>query len=214
MQKQDDRLSLAQAASRLGVHPTTLRRWADAGHLPVIVTPGGHRRFRLEDLDVFEERRRRLKVVGGLEGIWAGRALEETRQVLKGDPQQPSWLGQYDEPAREFHRQLGRRLMGVTMQYIALPHGGEGLLEEARQIGRIYSESFRERGDTLPQALKILFFFRDNMLEAALQLPEAAHLQPEANQHLFRRLRDVFNAVELAIVEDYQAPLPPTTEST
>lgn len=206
MVEQDKPLSLAEAASRLGVHPTTLRRWADAGHLPVFVSPGGHRRFRLQDLQDFEEKRRRLKVVGGLEGIWAGRALEETRQILAGGPRQPGWLTRYDDRAREFHRQLGRRLMGVTMQYIALPHGGEGLLEEARQIGHIYGGTFRERGETLPEALGILFFFRDNMLEAALHLPEAAQLRTEANQHLFRRLRDVFNTVELAIVEDYQPP--------
>jgi hypothetical protein len=159
-------------------------------------------------LEAFEEKRRRLKVLGGLEDIWAGKALQETRQVLAGGPQQPAWLAQYDEPAREFHRQLGRRLMGVTMQYIALAHGGEGLLDEARQIGHIYSQSFQERGEALPQALRILFFFRDNMLEAALHLPEAAQLRWEANQHLFRRLRDVFNTVELAIVEGYQPPLP------
>ena len=110
------------------------------------------------------------------------------------------------ESAREFHRQLGHRLMGVTMQYIALGHGGEALLGEARQIGHIYAQSLQERGDTLPQALTILFFFRDNMLESALHLPEAAQLRTAANQHLFRRLRDVFNAVELAIVERYEPP--------
>lgn len=145
-------------------------------------------------------------MVGGLEGIWAGRALEETRQVLGGGSSQPGWLTRYGESAREFHRQLGHRLMGVTMQYIALGHGGEALLGEARQIGHIYAQSLQERGETLAQALTILFFFRDNMLESALHLPEAAQLRAEANQHLFRRLRDVFNAVELAIVERYEPP--------
>ncbi|MGH2626220.1 MAG: helix-turn-helix domain-containing protein [Anaerolineales bacterium] len=212
--KEDQHLSLAQAAVMLGVHPTTLRRWADAGHLPVFVTLGGHRRFQLQDLEAFQEKRRRFKIVGGVEGIWGGRALEETRQVLGEGPDQPGWLAQFDEPAREFHRQLGRRLMGVTIQYIALARGGEGLLDEARQIGSIYAQNLRQRGDTLPQALEMLFFFRDNMLEVALRLPEAAQLRTEANQHLFRRLQDVFNAVELAMVEDYQSPRPPMNGKT
>ena len=38
-------LTLSEAAEQLGVHPTTLRRWADNGDIPVSVTPGGHRRF-------------------------------------------------------------------------------------------------------------------------------------------------------------------------
>ena len=38
-------LTLSQAAQELGVHLTTLRRWADNGDIPVMLTPGGHRRF-------------------------------------------------------------------------------------------------------------------------------------------------------------------------
>jgi putative resolvase len=38
-------LTISQAASRLGVHPDTLRAWADKGLVPVIRTPTGYRRF-------------------------------------------------------------------------------------------------------------------------------------------------------------------------
>ncbi|NJM08455.1 helix-turn-helix domain-containing protein [Candidatus Gracilibacteria bacterium] len=44
-------LSLAEASKRLGVHATTLRRWADAGAIPVYMTPGGHRRFASGDIE-------------------------------------------------------------------------------------------------------------------------------------------------------------------
>jgi hypothetical protein len=136
--------------------------------------------------------------------MWADRAVQETRLALRGGPNQPAWLAEYDGRSREQHRHIGRRLIGVTMQYVALRHGGEGLIEEAREIGRAYAADFQQRGESLPDALHKLFFFRDGMLETALHLPEAAQLRPEANQHLFRRLRDVFNAVELAIVEAYR----------
>src|SRR5215213_2638010 len=46
-------LSLGQAAKYLGVSERTLRKWADEGRLPAFSTPGGHRRFRLADLDRF-----------------------------------------------------------------------------------------------------------------------------------------------------------------
>jgi len=38
-------LTPAQAAARLGVTPRTLARWADAGRLVGVRTPGGHRRY-------------------------------------------------------------------------------------------------------------------------------------------------------------------------
>jgi excisionase family DNA binding protein len=41
----------AEAAMRLGVHPTTVIRWADQGLLAVYRTPGGHRRFLATDLE-------------------------------------------------------------------------------------------------------------------------------------------------------------------
>ena len=38
-------LTPAEAASMLGVHPATLARWVDEGHLRAFRTPGGHRRI-------------------------------------------------------------------------------------------------------------------------------------------------------------------------
>jgi excisionase family DNA binding protein len=46
-------LTLGQAAKQLGVANRTLRRWAAEGRLPAFSTPGGHRRFRLSDLEGF-----------------------------------------------------------------------------------------------------------------------------------------------------------------
>lgn len=48
---QDELLLLAEAAARLQINPQTLRRWADAGRVPVYPTPTGWRRFRAEDID-------------------------------------------------------------------------------------------------------------------------------------------------------------------
>ncbi|MCB9434622.1 MAG: helix-turn-helix domain-containing protein, partial [Ardenticatenaceae bacterium] len=58
MQTTETWLPLKQAASLLDVHPTTLRRWADSGDIPVLLTPGGHRRFALSDIQAFTERHR------------------------------------------------------------------------------------------------------------------------------------------------------------
>ena len=44
-------LRLSEAAALLGVHPDTLRRWADAGQVPCTRTPGGERRFTRTDIE-------------------------------------------------------------------------------------------------------------------------------------------------------------------
>jgi putative resolvase len=38
-------LTISQAATRLGVHPNTLRKWADKGLVPAVKLPSGYRRF-------------------------------------------------------------------------------------------------------------------------------------------------------------------------
>jgi excisionase family DNA binding protein len=48
-------LTVSQAAKHLGVAERTLRRWADDGRLPTYSTPGGHRRFRVADVEAFLE---------------------------------------------------------------------------------------------------------------------------------------------------------------
>jgi excisionase family DNA binding protein len=44
-------LTTGAAADYCNVDKKTIRRWTDAGKLPAFITPGGHRRYRLADLD-------------------------------------------------------------------------------------------------------------------------------------------------------------------
>ena len=46
-------LSTSQAARELGVSLGTVRRWADLGYLRAYRTPGGQRRFSVEQIDHF-----------------------------------------------------------------------------------------------------------------------------------------------------------------
>jgi excisionase family DNA binding protein len=48
-------LTTSQAARHLGVSISTIRRWSDDGHLDGYRTPGGQRRFTVEQLDGFLE---------------------------------------------------------------------------------------------------------------------------------------------------------------
>src|SRR5689334_1802716 len=133
-------LGLGRAARMLGVHPITLRRWADQGEIAVMLTPGGHRRFALADLEAFAERRKQLRLTAGLEQSWAAQALQHTRREIGAGGDKP-WLAAFDESDRQQNRELGRRLMGVMLQYVSLGEGGDDLLAEAAAIGAAYAEN-------------------------------------------------------------------------
>jgi len=200
----DEWLPLGEAAERLNVHPTTLRRWADDGEIPVMLTPGGHRRFAAADLTNFAEERRKLQNADDLEQLWADEALSQTRQEITVH-QDTRWLATFDEEARARHRILGQQLMGLTMRFLAGEEDDDNLLEQARQIGREYAHIALETELPLTDALRAAIFFRDTLVETALHLPENAHVRPQVSMQLLRRINTLLNAVHLSIAEEYDA---------
>jgi len=200
--KHNEWLGLHDASKALGVHPTTLRRWADTGEIPVMLTPGGHRRFSRSDIEQFADDRTRLKVASGLEKMWAEQAMVQTRKEIVSHRDE-HWLSVFDEADREHKRQLGRRLMGLMLQYISLNEGGDSLLAEAQAIGREHASNAIGLGLPLIEAMQAVLFFRDTLVEVAMHLPEMAHVRPEANMHLLRRINTLLNAVQLAMADTY-----------
>jgi excisionase family DNA binding protein len=196
----DEWLPLSAAAKQLGVHITTLRRWADNGEIPVMVTPGGHRRFAAADIAQFARQR---QPVGAdhLETAWADQALSQARQEIVVRQNQP-WITTFDDAARSQYRVLGRQLLGLTMQYLSDENGGT-ILQEAANIGRQYGQIGLDAQLPLTDALQASMFFRDMLLETALQLPENARIKPDANVRLLRRINTLLNTVQIGIVEVY-----------
>lgn len=196
-------LSLRAAAQRLGVHPVTLRRWADSGQIAYMLTAGGHRRFAESELERFARAHTMRQARTALPTLWAEQALSHAREQLD-TARSEQWLASLDEKRREQYRQIGQRLMGLTLQYLSADNG-EHLLEEARQIGRDYAEASLRIGLPLSEALQAAIYFRDRMLEASLALTERAPVRAGDNARLILRLNALLNAVQMGVVMHYQA---------
>jgi len=86
-----DKLRLGPAAQRIGVHPVTLRRWADAGKI-ACVRVAGERRFTTDDLDAF---------AGVVPAELAARPRVEALYVrVSGSPGQESFLAAQEAELR------------------------------------------------------------------------------------------------------------------
>ncbi len=167
-------------------------------------TPGGHRRFAAGDIEQFAEEKSLLRRVSALEEHWLQQALSQTRREIVKQPDQ-TWLTMMDEQARQRNRTLGQRLLGLILQFIAGDESNGPILAEARLMGRQYGELGLELGLPLTDALEASMFFRDSLLETALQLPETARVQPETSLRLMRRVNELLNAVHLAIAQVYDS---------
>lgn len=198
-------LSLSAASKLLGVHSTTLRRWADAGAVPVYVTPGGHRRFARSEIESLAAR----KPIGqrALGSVWAARALAQARHDLAAPAARHSWLARIDEADRDSWRRIGQQLMGVVLHYINNPREDEELLGEARRIGADYAAQARRVGMPLTAALEAALFFRDSLVDSAMQLSDDVHPRPDERARLLRRISRVANEVHLAVASSYETSL-------
>lgn len=193
--------SLKDAAEQLGVHPVTLRRWAESGKIQVVRTPGGHRRFPSSEIERIRQGASEVAAESLGEELQE-KALSYTREDIS--QHEASWISNASEEERQEKRLLGRRLMGLMIQYVGANDGeGDDALDEARAIARLYAKGVVMSGLPLQEALKAVNFFRDHILESAVVLPEAARRHPEANQRMFRRLNTFLNEVQLQIADCY-----------
>ncbi len=195
-------LSISEASRFLGVHGTTLRRWADAGAVPVYLTPGGHRRFAVADIEALAARKPLNEQA--LASTWVQRALAQARTELDRVEQPPDWLIQFDDAERAAWRQVSMRLMGIVLRYVSTPDDDERLLDEARAIGMNYARNAQRFGLSLTTALEAALFFRDTLVEAAMDMPERAGQSSEAGIQLLRRISRVLNVVQLAVAAGYE----------
>jgi excisionase family DNA binding protein len=198
---ESDWVSLRQAATMLGVHPATVRNWADKGDLPSRRTPGGHRRFRKSDLLQYAETQGELQPLEVQ--VIIQNALGQTRMQL-GALNTEAWYTSMSESTREEMRTQGRRVLEALRQYVA--HGGpDTRLSEAITLGKAYAEYLSNDGLSLPQAVRGFLYFSDFVINSILTWSEIAPRSASEWANLLRQVNTFIHAMLLSIIEYYEA---------
>lgn len=190
-----DFLTLSEAAERLNVHPTTLRRWADQGDILVMVTPGGHRRFPVSEIERLRQ--------GGSEGINESieliiqSVLSETRKELK-DHEKSQWAKSLNEEERNKKRETGREIMSLLSNFIKSDDVDEIILSKASEIGAQYGRDARNSGMSISSVVTATMFFRDKIIEAFSESEERNGLI-----EALRRTHHFLNTLLISATEAY-----------
>lgn len=195
-------LALKEASDFLGVHFTTLRTWADNGDIPVFRTPGGHRRFSLDDLRRFLAQRSQLATADEhrIVSVAVVRAREELERQLPVDQR---WRYPLQGDAEQARRQRGRQLFALAVSFVLKPAQSERLLEQGRELGREYGWEAARSGIGLPETGKAVQFFRSQLVETVRHQEGAA--LPDADDLRVQRLIDLFlDEVLYAVLDGYE----------
>jgi excisionase family DNA binding protein len=201
-------ITLGQACKLLGVNESTLRRWADAGHVRSFRTPGGHRRFSEDDLR-------------GLVAGQGGPAVREPytsisslalsrirRRLQRGRSQAAPWYSSLDEEDRERLRPLGRRLVALVSEYLTKGARRSRLMDEAREIGHEYGRELARDGMHMRDFLEAFTFFRKSLDDTAMEVSQKGDLTSEEAVEVWELLSNLADQVLLAIAEAFEEVKP------
>ena len=196
-----DWLSLSEVAKILGVHPSTVRNWADQGNLPVHRTQGGHRRFQRGDIELWMQARR----ANGPEDtqIMLHNAFRRVRlQISDGRMEDEAWYQKLDDGARQQYRKTSRNLVMGLAANLASDH--QIATAEARALGYQYASLGRRYGLSGVEAVHAFLFFRNALLDSMLTVYESAAIgSPKAWAEMLRNINAFTDQIMLTLLENY-----------
>jgi excisionase family DNA binding protein len=156
-------LSLKEASELLGIHFTTLRKWADEGAIRVFRTPGGHRRFSVTDLRRFLETRASPESPSDVQSFVDAAVGQVRAEIERIRSEDNKWAQSITDEERDLVRQRGRQLFSLAIAFVVKPAQRDHLLAEGRRLGFEYGIDAALGGTPLVEAGRAVQFFRSQL---------------------------------------------------
>ncbi|GCF06853.1 MerR family transcriptional regulator [Dictyobacter arantiisoli] len=199
-------LSLREAAEMLGMHPATVRLWADRNEIPSRRTSGGHRRFRRTDIEARLRQEAEPKTDPAslllIQSVLGRIRFAFTDGTLDTFP----WYKHFDTAARDAYRQLGRLLLDLVLRVLNEDAPQEELKNEAITLGHTYGSVTQSSHVPLADAVRAFLYFRTLIDEGVLQLAEIRNGRDHDNLWIesFHQIQAVTNEILPALIEAAQ----------
>lgn len=200
-------LSITAACEMLGVDHSTMRRWSDSGKIPVVRTPGGHRRYSEQDLRAF------LHAAGNGAGRVNRRELTKLSLEQYDELRRESelaWAGSCTPQWRTEMRDLGRRIVDLGVRY-ACERGNRGaVMAESRMLAERHGRRSAEAGLRASDLIEGLFQIRRPVLQAACQYIEGRQITLEGSCRLMSELTDFMDELTRVAIHTFEEHVPST----
>jgi excisionase family DNA binding protein len=197
--------SISDAADFLGVHFSTLRRWADKGLIEYVRTPGGKRKFQQATLLAFLNQYRAPVKEANTMLVFQNNAILKTREKLQSlDVAHKGWYGLLTEDVRQKMRSTGNRLVALMFHYSSHTENQELFLEEARRITRDYGRICCAAGIEVTDCVQTFLMFRLPILIAIHETGALPGMTDQEGSRLFQQLNYFLDETLVAMIDEYQ----------
>jgi len=193
--------SINAACDFLGVDQSTLRRWSDAGKIPVFRTPGGHRRYGEDDLRalVGENPRKQERPRVSRQEL-TDRSLSGYEEEFWRGVRDRRWLSAYSPARQDEMRLLGRRLVTLAVKFASSTGATDraAYLDEGRSIGEQYGLSSARAGLSSAEAVEAFLYFRAPVMRSVTGLVEEQGLASKRAARLFFEIGQFMDQILIA----------------
>jgi excisionase family DNA binding protein len=195
-------LSLREAADLLGMHPATVRLWADRSEIPSRRTSGGHRRFRRTDIEARLLQEIQPKPDSAVRLLIQSVLGRVRFAFTDGTLNTLPWYQHFDVVARDSYRRLGRQLLDLLLRSFNTSDKTE-LTHEIVELGRAYGTITRQSRVPVADAVRAFLYFRTLVDESILQLVEVrgAHSQDIPWIESLYQIQTITNELLPALIE-------------
>lgn len=200
-------LGLGEASDRLGISPTTLRRWSDAGVIETFVTPGGHRRFSASAIDSLLPATLTSPTMRGL-GETPDRMTRAYRRVTRSTRPLP-WIGALDGDTRSRFRDHGRLIATELLAMLDAgdPAEAERHLDAACEASAGYGREAALGGVSASATIEAFLRFRRPFLDELWDAIRRRGVELAGATDLIRRASDAFDGLLVSTVRSWEASL-------
>jgi DNA-binding transcriptional MerR regulator len=188
----------------LGVSEATLRQWTDDGQIKVFITPGGHRRYELRELDEFMSSRRNML---GIKDLIA--RLEDTASPHREIGSLYATIHSETSLDPEYSQKLallGRGILDLIIDYTANPENRPESIQRARQIGHEFGLVMAAAEFNLTDAIQAFIAHRKPITEGVITIIKKKMIVAEEIIESLPLIDDIIDQALIALVEAYQQP--------
>ncbi len=206
----DDWIALGAASALLGVSAATLRRWSDAGRIPVFTTPGGHRRYSRRALAALIPSRHPDRASLAQLGASSDRIVRAYRRGGGGSarnrradsPEQP-WFGRLGETELAEFRRRGQAIVAeLLLQLEDGPDAAEHLARAAA-LAADHGRRMGLLGCSAVDAVETFLQFRAPFLGELLRLAARHGLDTHEVAALVTNVERALDRLLVATVEGH-----------
>lgn len=200
-------LTINAACKLIGVDQSTLRRWSDAGKVPVFRTPGGHRRYSEETLRrLVGDGAREVQPLPDDAPSPAERAngIDEDRLITARERR---WYRALSQATLDELRRYSRQLNDLACRYVAAQSGSADrarVLGEARQIGDAYGRVSATSGLSPSESVEAFLYFRTPVIRSAIVMTDDVSMPARRAMHIQVELGQFLDDVLIAAMRSHQ----------